>query len=295
MAQTVFSQTVFGKFTRAAFVAFIFLLGAGFAAITPETNSANVVLNSAEPIQTPVTRIVDRGDFKVGFAPSRRRSRREYIAADDRRYLQSVADNLNQTFALPRDIYINYDECGEPNAYYDLRRHQIVICQELFSDLDEIFKAKYRRAAARTRAVNDAAAFIFYHELGHALVHVYDLPIRENEEDAVDKLSTLILADGSDEGAEMALHGAESFGLLGDENEDERQNFWDEHSLNSQRYHNINCLVYGRNPQKYAYLSKNRDLGEKEAAQCVDEFKKVEKNWTRLLAPYLKKSSLSAH
>ena len=71
---------------------------------------------------------------------------------------------------------------------------------QLYSELDELFKDDYPVEAERDEAVAGAFIFVFFHELGHALIDVYELPITGREEDAVDQLSTWILTDGTDDG-----------------------------------------------------------------------------------------------
>lgn len=51
----------------------------------------------------------------------------------------------------------------------------------------------------------------FYHEVGHALVDVLELPITGKEEDAVDQLSTYVLVEDADGGEVAALDGAVAF------------------------------------------------------------------------------------
>ena len=55
------------------------------------------------------------------------------------------------------------------------------------------------------------ASALASHELGHALIHVLDLPTTGREEDAVDQLSTYILAYGSEGGESPTLDPALAF------------------------------------------------------------------------------------
>src|SRR6185295_2240523 len=51
-----------------------------------------------------------------------------------------------------------------------------------------------------------AMVFVFYHELGHALIDIYDLPVTGREEDAVDQLATVMLLETWDgEESELAM------------------------------------------------------------------------------------------
>ena len=125
--------------------------------------------------------------------------------------LRETADALNKAFSLPHDIYIGFDDCEEANAFYDPEKKKVTVCYELAEDLYEAFKGDFKTDEQVEDAVTNATTFVFFHELGHALVDAYDLPITGREEDAVDQLSVLLLADGSEEGEQMVLDAAVSF------------------------------------------------------------------------------------
>ena len=231
----------------------------------------------------------DKGDFKIGLAPEK--GKKPKISASDlelSKMFQSVADDLNGTFALPNDVYIAIAECGESNAFYESTKRQVTMCIELYEEFDKLFKPEYKVEAERDDAVASAFTFVFFHELGHALVDIYELPIAGREEDAVDGLSTWLLI-GTDAGDMTALNSAVAFALLGDNpNKKGELPFWDEHSLNSQRFYNTICLIYGQNPKKYKEFVKNGMLPENRAARCPTEFEKTERGWSKLLQPHIK-------
>lgn len=201
-----------------------------------------------------------------------------------------MAKDLNETFALPKDVTLTFAECGTVNAFYDSQKKQISICYELIADLYDTFKDIAKSEEDLDERVFGATIFIFYHEIGHAFVDVYSLPITGKEEDAVDQLSTFILADGTDEGEATALNGADSFLLQAQKDKQDVEDlpFYDEHSLNEQRFYNIICWVYGQNEQKYAGLVKEGLLPEERAARCNDEYRKLAQAWSTLLKPYTK-------
>lgn len=229
----------------------------------------------------------DTGDFKVVSTPIKNA---EYAELEkelsESKLLETIAADLNDTIALPFDITITFNECNEVNAFYDSEKRQISMCLELIEDLNDVFQKKTKSEDEAIEATINAMIFVFFHELGHALVHALGLPVTGKEEDAVDQLSTYILADGTDEGEAAALDGAESF--LSDEEAMDDLPFWDEHSLGPQRFYNIVCWVYGQNPDKYLSLVDQGVLPEDRAALCQDEYKQLANSWATLLAPYLK-------
>jgi hypothetical protein len=114
------------------------------------------------------------------------------------------------------------------------------------------------------------------------------MPITGKEEDAVDQLSNIVLIEKSEEGEQMALDGAVSFKLYADLTKNEKKIYWDEHSLDEQRFYDTICLIYGHNPEKYAYLVKDGTLPEARAALCQKDYPKMAKSWHQLLSPYAK-------
>lgn len=244
---------------------------------------------AATPAPNGVVKAADKGDFKVAprepDADMTTEERKDYEG--ELKSLQETADALNKAFSLPHDIFIGFDNCEEANAFYDPEKKTVTVCYELAEDLYETFKKDYKTDEQVEDAVTNATTFIFYHELGHALVDAYDLPITGREEDAVDQLSVLLLADGTEEGERMVLDAAVSFSKQA-RNEFDELAFADEHSLDQQRYYNIICLLYGQDEEKFASLVTDGTLPGSRAERCRDEFARVDKAWDALLAPYAK-------
>ncbi|HEX2091501.1 MAG TPA: DUF4344 domain-containing metallopeptidase [Longimicrobiaceae bacterium] len=234
----------------------------------------------------------DRGDFRVVYDPVRSPEYREWQADLGRiRVLEEVADALNATFVLPADVRLTFAECGEPNSFYDPEPRRIRICYELMDELYDVFHGEVESEEELNEAAWGAIYFTLYHELGHALVDLWDLPITGREEDAVDQLAAFLLADGTEDGETAALNGANAF-LLEDVREGgeiAESSLWNEHSLDSQRFYNILCWVYGQDPEAYAYLIEEGSLPPERAEQCGHEYERLERSWSNLLAPYLKR------
>jgi hypothetical protein len=255
--------------------------------------NTNTNVATPAPAATPATNSVvkapDKGDFKVATREPdpdmNAEERKDY--EEELKSLQETADALNKAFSLPQDIYIGFDNCEEANAFYDPEKKKVTVCYELAADLYDAFKKDFKTDEQVDDAVTNATTFVFFHELGHALVDAYDLPITGREEDAVDQLSVLLLADGTDEGEQMVLDAAVSFSKQANGELDELA-FADEHSLDQQRYYNIVCLLYGQNEEKFASLVKDGTLPQSRAERCSDEFARVDKAWDALLAPYTK-------
>lgn len=234
---------------------------------------------------------VDLGDLKAVYAKIENPDYAEIEAMlQETRLLEDTLAELNTVFALPADVPVTLRECGEVNAFYDPNTREISLCYEMIEDLMAMFFADDQteeEAEEAADAVIGAAMFTFYHELGHALIDLYDLPVTGREEDAVDQLATMILLEGGDEGEAAALNGASSF-LSEEEQELEDLAFWDEHSLNDQRFYNIVCWSYGKNPEGFQDLVDDGTLPGERAERCPEEYERMSRSWNLLLEPHIK-------
>jgi hypothetical protein len=199
----------------------------------------------------------------------------------------TIVGELKERIALPFDIQVVFEECGDPDSYYDEKTHEIGICYELIDAYYYVFSETLKERTARDEAAKGAIVSMFLHEVAHALIDGWDLPITGREEDAADQFSTLLLINGIPDGDEMALDGARSFKLLADLQKDLEQDYSDPHSLDEQRFFNTICLVYGHRPEHYEYLIRNGTLPVERAFSCEEDYARLNKSWQRLLAPYL--------
>ena len=243
---------------------------------------------TTNPESTPA--IADRGDLKLQYEPrkSPKKSDEGHRVGENQPAIAALITDLNQKINLPFDIGISMQECDSPDAYYDPEAHKLIICHQLIDEYYSLFSTKLKDRTKLDDAVRGATAATFFHELGHALIDAWKLPITGKEEDAADQLSTLILINRTDSGERMALDGAISFKLYGELYKHEKKIFWDEHSLDEQRYYDTLCMLYGHNPKKYEYLTKDGTLPEERAGSCQEDYERIERAWRTLLAPHLK-------
>lgn len=233
---------------------------------------------------------IDKGDLKLRYQPRKnfRADNASHRVGSNQQALERVIANLNERLALPFDITVSFEDCEDPDAFYEAETHQLTVCYQLIDEYYGLFSRKIKDKEKLDEAVRGAVASTFFHELGHGLVDAWQLPITGKEEDAVDQLSTLVLINKSEEGEQMALDGAVSFKLYADREKGWEKIYWDEHSLDEQRFYDTICLVYGHDPEKYAYLMQDGTLPRERAELCREDYPKVAKSWESLLKPYLK-------
>lgn len=196
---------------------------------------------------------------------------------------QVAADDIDAVFLVPRDLLIAFADCGQPNAVYDPAQTTIFMCYELVDRLIRDFRRYTRSDSLLATAVWQTTLFVFYHELGHALVDMMDLPVTGKEEDAVDQLATLVLLEAGADGRDAALRGAEWF-QFNSRRTRSRTPFWDEHSLDQQRYFSIVCWVYGSDTTSHrALLGREWGLPRERAERCPSEFDRMNRAWATVL------------
>jgi len=230
---------------------------------------------------------LDKGDLKLSYQP-RKETTTTHAVGSNQQALEQVIANLNEKIALPWAIVVSFEDCDTPDAFYAAETRRLTVCYQLIDEYYDLFGRKIKDKAKLDDAVRGAVASTFFHELGHGLVDAWKVPITGKEEDAVDQLSTLVLIKHTKNGEQMALAGAISFKLYADLEKGEQKVYWDEHSLDEQRFYDTICLIYGSNPEKYAYLVKENTLPEERAELCRDDYPKIANSWHQLLSSYVK-------
>lgn len=252
----------------------------GCVSEAPETSESGT--------ETQQTTTEDNGDFKVVYDPVSKAKFKEYEKIfKEAQIFEDKAQVLNDALILPYDITINIAECGKENAFYDPNTKRIVMCYELIDHFAEVFYDYSETDTDLGSAMLNSMFFVFYHEVGHMVIDVYDLPAVGNPENNADQVSTLVLLDAGESGISALLDGAEWFFIKSDESDVEESLFSDIHSPDRRRYYDILCWIYGSDPQNGEYLITEWKLPEDRASGCEDEYIGMSNSWNRLLSPYL--------
>ncbi|MFH1522781.1 MAG: DUF4344 domain-containing metallopeptidase, partial [Patescibacteria group bacterium] len=243
-----------------------------------------------EPKESPSEEatLSDLGDFKIIYGETQNpRYAGLNKLLEDSRVFENVADFLNLLFILQKAFPITFKECGFVNAYYSLETKEIVLCDELLENFAQNFIYFVSTEDELDKAITDATFFIFFHELGHGLTDIYNLTYSGREEDVADQLATVALANLGEDGVRAAITGANMFYITSSQIDAGSYPFWDEHSLNQQRYYNILCWVHGSNPEKYNDFVGIYGLPEERAVRCQREYEKMSEFWDVAIYPYL--------
>ncbi len=227
----------------------------------------------------------DKGDFIVehlGVKNSRYNEIDRQIKEE--KLLEKAADKLTRSLILPNNIYLRTKDCGEVNAYYDPNEQAVTVCYELMEHFYKVFRSDGLSDEKAYDKMFDAVRFAFLHEIGHALIDVYRLPITGNEEDAADRCSSFInLTELGEDGVRAVLAAADAFAIESKNDKPGKRNLADEHLLQEQRFYNSLCMLYGSDSEKHGYILADGYLPKERAMRCPQEYERTVQSWSELL------------
>jgi hypothetical protein len=162
----------------------------------------------------------------------------------------------------------------------------IVGLPALTANSAQAFEMPKDEAAAQFVSSNVVATL--YHELGHGLIDVLQLPVLGREEDAADSLSALLTHEiwDEDSATQIIYDTAYAYSAYAQEAD---QGGWelayaDTHSLDLQRYYNLVCQFYGADPEVRQDVADELELPAERAEGCADEFALMSESWGGILS-----------
>jgi len=188
---------------------------------------------------------------------------------------------FNDSLILPRDVPVNFIDCGQANAFYapdatevGFPGPNIFMCNEL--------TAEFLNFYGDAESAFEASAFVFMHELGHALVDQLNLPVLGIEESYVDGVAAVFAGEG---GLARATLQAGLFFMQQTET-----SWFDTHRAGPQRFGDLACWAIGADPS----LTNDPDVATI-ANQLVDAGRNCDRFYqqqldglTQLLNPHIK-------
>lgn len=204
---------------------------------------------------------------------------------------------LDGMVVIPRTLRYATAQCGAVNAFYNKKISGVILCYEMIDSLTkmgaELAKGSKDPKALTVEFVRDNLRFILLHESGHAMIDMLDLPAVGREEDSVDQLAAVLLLshvedDETQNDIARVLQLAATWFKINSAGTptNDASVFSDEHSLDAQRYFNLLCIVYGRDPDHFAGIVNSGMLPKERAARCPSESAKITRSWARLLLPH---------
>lgn len=211
---------------------------------------------------------------------------REILQADS--VFEDGVGFINDNFQLQRSLTLIVG--ADDGPLYDPQSDVIQIPYEFYQQVVVLFEEVVPDDPdTREQYAIDSMLHTLFHEFGHAVIDQFEIPVLGREEDAVDGLASVLLIEYYDNGAEMAINAAELFALESDDRGAlQEEDFWDEHSLDEQRFYSTLCHVYGSDPDEYQELVDDAGFTDERSEMCIFDYEKLVDDWDTLLEPVRK-------
>ena len=214
-----------------------------------------------------------------------------------RQVLEELAMFLSP-LRLPRVLRIRTKSCGVVNAFYDRSEWAVSLCYEFYEHLEQIApQTASPQGYTRDEVVVGGFIDAIFHELGHALFDILQVPVFGREEDAADFFSAYVLLRFAPEDAARLFQGvgfmmaSEAKAAL--EKPQDLRAFAVPHGTAAQRYYNLLCMAYGSDPKTFADAVSKGGLPTERADGCAEEFATLERAFRKLIVPYIDEELLA--
>ena len=136
----------------------------------------------------------DAGRFSVVYAQGRTADEKFLIKLIKASQLSQVAAALSKSLILPANVTIAITR-GQQGPYFDPRTKTINFNLPFAALMFRVITSEYPKISGYNLGVAFASLqyFILFHEIGHALINLWHIPVLGREEDAVDAFSTIFM------------------------------------------------------------------------------------------------------
>jgi len=190
--------------------------------------------------------------------------------------LEYAIEGLNQLFNLPLTIKVNVG--GEQGPLHDPAQQYINIPYEFVSGLSRLYPER--------EDLLDVTVFVLYHEVGHALIDLLELPVPAELEESADGLAGLLSIELISDGGAPVLAAA---GLLASRESIAASHPWFGQAGKTSRSRKLICWVVGSDPGRLGWVAEDAGLEAGEADRCPNEYEEMRGYWVELLRPYLRR------
>jgi hypothetical protein len=235
--------------------------------------------------------LFSNSDIKISFLKTKNNSELQIKKIiQNSNSLDILLNTLNKEFKFKENILIEFGENDGP--LYDNETNKILIPYHFYEETYNIFKkVNYHKTGISIEEASiDVLMQTILHELAHAFIENYNLPIVGNQEDAADSFAAIILIEFFENGEEILLSTSDIFKLYSDNHNLTQEDFIDEHRLDIQRFYDSMCYIYGSSPLKYKNLLSDLAYTQERKLLCKEDYIKNVNNWFLLLSNYFNKS-----
>lgn len=187
-----------------------------------------------------------------------------------------VAAGFSKSFKLPASVKIHVVN-GLVGPNYNSGNKVLTLSYGFVEYTATVLKSNFPELRTNDdefgRELAAVDAFILVHEVGHAFIDLFQVPVLGKEEDAADAIASVFLTRAVNNGAEYAFDAAKFFDALsGRQRHLAPSDYWDEHSLDKQRAYSIVCWIAGSGQAAFEKVSKLGVLGQDRLQTCPAEY-----------------------
>jgi Putative metallopeptidase len=222
--------------------------------------------------------------LRIEYEPPKNPKHQMLYETIKERQVLEMLQHMLAPFRFPVEVTIKTMGCdGLINSWfsYDDSVPTIHMCYELLQDIIKMMPPEATPVLGVMPHDAVVGQFLFWslHELGHAVFHIFEVPLLGREEDAADQFSVyLMLQFGKDQAhrwVEGAAYGAHRFLTDYQENpavQKRLEKFASVHGLPEQRFYNGLCMAYGADAKLFADVVENGLLPKMRADNCEHEY-----------------------
>jgi putative metallopeptidase DUF4344 len=203
-----------------------------------------------------------------------------------------LATTLASTFQLPHPLLVKGVDGVGGGPFYNPQDNSITLPYGFAALVFNILKEDNQSASnyALGSAFGAVQSFLLAHEFGHALVANFHLPVLGSNEDAADKIATILVLKAS-AGAQYATDAARFFAdFSGRQSPPAVADYADTHSLDLQRAFDILCDVAGTNKTNFQHIASLRVLPQSRLQTCPSQYQQDVESITQELKPHIRGS-----
>lgn len=239
------------------------------------------------------TTAAESGQIDIAYLPPKNPAHQPLYELLMSRHVLEKIRGLLVPFRLPARVLIKVEGCdGTANAYSG--DDAVTVCYEY---LDEIWRNVPAETTPEGVAPIDALAGpladVFFHEFGHVIFRLLQVPVLGREEDAADQFSAyLMLNFGPAEARRLIAGSAYQFKKDLEKREVTLsvKDFSDSHGPPAQRFYNLLCIAYGANGDLFADIVSKGYLPVERAIGCEDEYHQLAYGFKTLIGPHIDKA-----
>lgn len=158
----------------------------------------------------------------------------------------------------------------------------------LFSPMASSSGISQEKAPGLDKFAQNVTLHVVLHELGHALVREFDLPILGNEETLADSFATFyVLRHMPDRAKDVVQARVRSLMIEANEIPREEWTVEGEHNNDARRAYQITALALAVDGVAYAPLAKEIGMSQRAIENASDYGTEIHRSWRRILRPLM--------